>query len=136
MKDQGDSITGTPHGYFSCNFFGPFSSLVIVMATRLRHSFEGGERSDPFPTRVGLVAFQPHGFSRRVRHRRVIGPFGCTENSVAECSTKKKHRGPFCDLLQFPKLVQRATVCTVPTAIAFHIEQHIEALLNPNHMIS
>jgi hypothetical protein len=24
---------------------------------------------------------------------------------------------------------------TVPTAIAFHIEQHIEALLNPNHMI-
>lgn len=24
---------------------------------------------------------------------------------------------------------------TVPTAIAFHIEQQIEALLNPNHMI-
>lgn len=54
------------------------------MANLLRHSFEGQERSWHFPTNVGLVAVQTHGFSRSVRHRTVIGSSGRTENRVAE----------------------------------------------------
>ncbi|KAJ5483169.1 hypothetical protein N7530_002415 [Penicillium desertorum] len=67
-----------------------------------------GERFERFQVLALAGKAKAHGFSRSVRHRTIIGSFGRTEISVAECSTKETHKGSSCNLLQFPRLAQRA----------------------------